>query len=45
MFVQAYGAGNYPRMGILLQRGLVVGAVWYVVAAALWLNAERILLL
>eukprot|EP00906_Rhabdomonas_costata_P001365 RCo002267 len=42
---QAFGARNFNRIGVLLQRGLLTVGIWYIAAVALWLNSEKLLLL
>ncbi len=40
---QAYGAGSYKKVGVYLQRGILIHALALLVVLALWLNIESIL--
>ena len=40
---QAYGAGSYKKVGVYLQRGLIIHALALLVVLSLWLNIENIL--
>ena len=40
---QAYGAGSYKKVGVYLQRGLIIHALALLVVLSLWLNIESIL--
>ncbi len=41
---QAYGAGNYRKIGIVAQRAFLITTVIMCPIIALWINAEKILL-
>ena len=43
--LQAYGAGNYKRVGVILQRSILVCSLSLFPIAVLFLNAESILLI
>ena len=40
---QAYGAGSYKKVGVYLQRGLIIHTLALLVVLAIWLNLESIL--
>ena len=40
---QAYGAGSYKKVGVYLQRGILIHALALLVVLALWVNLESIL--
>ena len=40
---QAYGAGSYKKVGVYLQRGILINALALLAVLALWLNIESIL--
>ena len=40
---QAYGAQNYKKVGVYLQRGILIHALGLLVVLALWLNLESVL--
>ena len=40
---QAYGAGSYKKVGVYLQRGILIHALALLVVLALWLNVESVL--
>ena len=41
---QAYGAGNYKKIGVILQRTLLLSTISMFPIIALWLNAEKLML-
>ena len=40
---QAYGAGSYKKVGVYLQRGILIQALGLLVVLAIWANLESIL--
>lgn len=42
---QAYGAGNYMKMGVILQRGILLICVFCIPVALIWLMSSHILYL
>lgn len=43
--LQAYGAGNYMALGLVLQQALIISTLVFLVILALWTQAGPILLL
>lgn len=43
--MQAYGAGNYMALGLVLQQALIVSTLVFLAILALWSQAGRLLLL
>ncbi len=43
--LQAYGAGNYMALGLVLQQALIISAIVFLAILALWTQAGPILLL
>ena len=43
--LQAYGGKNYAKMGILLQRALIVASSIFLVICCIWAFGEPLLLL
>ncbi len=41
---QAYGAGNYKKIGIVVQRVSLITIILMLPVAALWMNSEKILI-
>ena len=40
---QAYGAGNYKKVGVYLQRGILIHALGLLVVLGIWANLESVL--